>query len=205
MLIYHLFAPFLPLLYILRAMTYIYFVQAGPNGPIKIGSSTVPRYRLMTLQVYHYETLTLLGFIEHSEDREHQLHSLAERFRIRGEWFTPGKELIAFIKHLLDDYARSTGPEIVEIKKLSKYHRRNYVPPPPSDLSSALGTTTDPELPTAKARIVAALRETHGNISKAAKLLGYSRRTLQNRMQELGIPRGRAGRPRKQPLRPSGG
>jgi hypothetical protein len=36
-----------------------------------------------------------------------------------------------------------------------------------------------------------------GNITRAAGRLGVSRRTLQNRMRSAGLPRGRAGRPRK--------
>lgn len=34
-------------------------------------------------------------------------------------------------------------------------------------------------------------------ITRAARRLGASRRTLQNRMRRLGLPRGRAGRPPK--------
>jgi len=45
--------------------------------------------------------------------------------------------------------------------------------------------------------IVAALRSQGGNIGKAARQLGCSRRTLQNRMREFGLPRGRAGRRRR--------
>jgi hypothetical protein len=36
-----------------------------------------------------------------------------------------------------------------------------------------------------------------GSITRAAAALGASRRTLQNRMRAYGMPRGRAGRPRK--------
>lgn len=39
-----------------------------------------------------------------------------------------------------------------------------------------------------------ALRESGDNIGTAARHLGASRRTLQNRMREYGMPRGRAGR-----------
>ena len=42
--------------------------------------------------------------------------------------------------------------------------------------------------------IVAALKQARGNIGEAAKILGASRRTLQNRMREHKLPRGRAGR-----------
>jgi len=42
--------------------------------------------------------------------------------------------------------------------------------------------------------ILAALRQTDGNISKAARLLHASRRTLQNRMREYDMPEGTPGR-----------
>lgn len=42
--------------------------------------------------------------------------------------------------------------------------------------------------------VLAAIREAQGNISEAAKILGCSRRTLQNRMRAYGIPEGRSGR-----------
>jgi hypothetical protein len=45
--------------------------------------------------------------------------------------------------------------------------------------------------------ITQALRDAKGNISKTAKILGCSRRTLQNRMREYGMTRGRSGRPKR--------
>ncbi len=45
--------------------------------------------------------------------------------------------------------------------------------------------------------ILSALRQAHGNIGKAARALGASRRTLQNRMREYGMARGRSGRPKR--------
>jgi hypothetical protein len=42
--------------------------------------------------------------------------------------------------------------------------------------------------------ILSAIRDSNGNISRAARKLGVARRTLQNRMRFYGIPKGRAGR-----------
>jgi hypothetical protein len=48
-----------------------------------------------------------------------------------------------------------------------------------------------------KTDILRALSAAGGKIGVAAKSLGASRRTLQNRMRSYGIPRGRAGRPKR--------
>ena len=45
--------------------------------------------------------------------------------------------------------------------------------------------------------ITRALRDAGGNVSKAAKLLGASRRTLQNRMRSYGLAPGKSGRPKR--------
>lgn len=49
-----------------------------------------------------------------------------------------------------------------------------------------------------RSAIVAAINSTP-NLTEAAHKLGASRRTLQNRMREYGMPRGKSGRP-KEPL-----
>ena len=48
-----------------------------------------------------------------------------------------------------------------------------------------------------KQAIVDALRDSGGNVSRAARKLDVSRRTLQNRMREYGMPVGKSGRPKK--------
>lgn len=55
------------------------------------------------------------------------------------------------------------------------------------------GVSTQP-IPLERSAIVAALERAGGNIGKAARALGASRRTLQNRMREYGMPHGKAGR-----------
>lgn len=45
-------------------------------------------------------------------------------------------------------------------------------------------------------KILAAIHQT-SNYDEAAKKLGISRRTLQNRMRSLGMTRGKAGRPKR--------
>ena len=55
-------------------------------------------------------------------------------------------------------------------------------------------------------KIASAIRDADGNIGIAARRLGASRRTLQNRMREYGMPRGRSGRrKRRLPYRSGSG
>jgi len=70
----------------------IYFIQAGENGPIKIGKSDDPDRRLKDLQTAHYEELRIL-WVEHEDpgpvDQEKGYHAFYESDHIRGEWFSP--------------------------------------------------------------------------------------------------------------------
>jgi len=49
---------------------------------------------------------------------------------------------------------------------------------------------------TDRTAVVSAINSSR-NLGEAARKLGASRRTLQNRMREYGIPRGQAGRPKE--------
>ena len=48
-----------------------------------------------------------------------------------------------------------------------------------------------------KDAVLAAIRDSGGNITKAAKKLGVARRTLQNRMRFYSIPVGKSGRSKR--------
>lgn len=48
-----------------------------------------------------------------------------------------------------------------------------------------------------RAEIERALHVANGKMDKAARILSVSRRTLQNRMRELGMTRAKAGRPKR--------
>jgi len=76
--------------------TWLYFIQAGENGPIKIGVSEKPFVRLESLQTAHFEQLRLIGFAWAKLADERALHEHFAAHRIRGEWFTPAAEILAF-------------------------------------------------------------------------------------------------------------
>jgi transcriptional regulator with GAF, ATPase, and Fis domain len=68
------------------------------------------------------------------------------------------------------------------------------VPPPaPPALHGAPASLRDSVGEVERARIVAALKETGGNQTRAAKLLGISRRSLLDRLDTYGIPRPQKG------------
>ncbi len=76
----------------------VYFIQSGDSGPIKIGVSVSVDTRLKNIQVYHPLPLRVIGLIEGTVKKEHEVHTLFAKHRLRGEWFSPSPEILAFIK-----------------------------------------------------------------------------------------------------------
>lgn len=77
--------------------SWVYFVQAGSDGPIKIGVSADPVRRLHLLQTNHYAALSILGVIPGDQRLEAHLHVQFREWRIRDEWFEPVAELLDYI------------------------------------------------------------------------------------------------------------
>jgi hypothetical protein len=75
--------------------TFIYFIQSGEDGPIKIGYSGRPDRRLPQLQTGNPRELILRHVIPGDTSVERQLHTRFEPARIRGEWF--GREYLPVI------------------------------------------------------------------------------------------------------------
>jgi Meiotically up-regulated gene 113 len=84
-----------------HASVFLYFIQAGEIGPIKIGYSHDPATRLAELQIGNPEELRLLGAFEGPlqgiEAMEAGWHYVFWAARIRGEWFKPIPKLLAAI------------------------------------------------------------------------------------------------------------
>lgn len=83
-----------------RQRRFVYFVQAGASGPIKIGYSKAPERRLQQLQVSHPEPLRILATVPGTKGMEGELHARWNQFRLEGEWFSPHASLLAFIASL---------------------------------------------------------------------------------------------------------
>lgn len=76
----------------------IYFIQAGDNGLVKIGSAKDAKKRLAALQIACPIELRLAGLFYARRDTEKYLHWLFRAERVRGEWFTGCPDLLAFIE-----------------------------------------------------------------------------------------------------------
>ena len=85
-----------------RAMTSVYFVQAGTDGPIKIGIARNVKTRIDTLQIGNHERLTVLHASKGDQADEARLHRLLRAHRIRGEWFHPHPDVL----RAMQDFAK---------------------------------------------------------------------------------------------------
>ena len=76
--------------------SFVYFVQQGENGAIKIGitKSNIAN-RIEALQTASSSLLRLVGYIRdaHPLSLEKELHSKFKKHRLRGEWFRPHIEI----------------------------------------------------------------------------------------------------------------
>lgn len=77
--------------------SFVYAIQAGEGGPIKIGVSDSPWARLKTLQQANSETLIPLAAWYTLKRVEKELHEIYAYARIRGEWFRPDPDLIELV------------------------------------------------------------------------------------------------------------
>jgi len=79
----------------------IYFIQAGENGPIKIGFTNGDgKTRMAQLQTGNNKKLKLLFIYTGGTVTEKELHWFHRYHRVRGEWFNNVPEIHAEIKSL---------------------------------------------------------------------------------------------------------
>lgn len=81
----------------------VYFIQQGADGPIKIGVTVDVEKRRRVLQTGSAQTLVLLSTIKGTEKQEAELHRRFKHLRLRGEWFRPEPELLAYIAETVGD------------------------------------------------------------------------------------------------------
>ncbi len=81
----------------------VYLIQAGRDGPVKIGRGRDPLRRLATLQSASPEHLRLIGVVSGGAVAERTLHDRFRSSRIRGEWFRLNAEMLHLVRELRDD------------------------------------------------------------------------------------------------------
>ncbi len=119
-----------------------------------------------------------VGFLAEVAEADPPTLSLeAKRWLLTHQWPGNVRELRNAMERA---FASSDGPQI-EVESLVQPTRHGAPPSSPEDLSE-------------RARIVEALDQCAGNQTRAAALLGISRRTLIHRLDVLGLPRPRKGR-----------
>jgi len=79
----------------------IYFVQAGINGPIKIGITNNINRRIKELEKEAPYELNILAEYPGGRKFEKRIHTMFQKFRIRGEWFRPEEELLFWMENII--------------------------------------------------------------------------------------------------------
>ena len=82
---------------------WVYFVQAGQGGPIKIGITKTVYDRLINAQTFCPVPLLFLGAFEGTGVQEQELQFELGAIRFRGEWYWPHETLLARIAKLTAD------------------------------------------------------------------------------------------------------
>ncbi|WP_163836928.1 GIY-YIG nuclease family protein [Spartinivicinus ruber] len=80
-----------------KGVSYIYFVQAGEDGLIKIGRTKDVQARMCSLNSASPVELKLLGVFKAKDYMEKILHEEFAKYRVKGEWFKPVEEIKNFI------------------------------------------------------------------------------------------------------------
>lgn len=81
-------------------MGFVYFIQIGKSGDIKIGYSNNIKDRMYTIQTSIPEKIRLLGYIKGDRCKEKEIHELFKDFKIKGEWFKCNKILIDYLNNV---------------------------------------------------------------------------------------------------------
>jgi DNA-binding transcriptional regulator YiaG len=79
-------------------MSVVYFIQAGADGPIKIGVASNLRRRLQMLQTGCPVPLVVLAITDGGREKEAELHLAHRADLVRGEWFKPSPAVLASVE-----------------------------------------------------------------------------------------------------------
>lgn len=83
----------------------IYFLQVSTDGPIKIGyTKSHVKDRVRAIQAGSPHVLRWIGVFAGTRTDELNAHSLLQNSSLRGEWFYPTKEVLAFVQQQSPDF-----------------------------------------------------------------------------------------------------
>lgn len=84
-------------------MNVVYLIQAGDNGPIRLGTTTDRglRRHIAALQKGNAEQLAVLDLFDGDERLERRLHVTFTDQHVRGDWYSPD-----ILFHIPDDVVR---------------------------------------------------------------------------------------------------
>lgn len=85
-----------------RPESWVYFIQAGDSGDIKIGLARDVAKRMSDIQNGCPHELRLLVAVPGDKDVELAFHREFRQWRVRREWFAPSQELLDRIKVLAE-------------------------------------------------------------------------------------------------------
>lgn len=83
---------------------WMYAIQAGEGGPVKLGVTVSPRTRIATLQTANAAELIGLAAWRILPCEEKQIHEEFAHAHIRGEWFEPTPGLVDFVLRFGGDF-----------------------------------------------------------------------------------------------------
>jgi len=89
---------------------WVYFIECGEGGPVKVGWARDPRARRKELQVASPYPLKLVGAKPGTVRDERSIHYDLSETRLRGEWFKRSDELEELIKNCPYDDKRKFSP-----------------------------------------------------------------------------------------------
>ena len=89
---------------------FIYYIESY-DGPIKIGFSVNPQFRLSTLQCASAYPLRVIYAQPGTLSDEKRLHRRFDDERLEGEWFNPTKRLLAHIELVKKQVLTERGPQ----------------------------------------------------------------------------------------------
>lgn len=102
-------------------MSYIYFIQAQDNGPIKIGfTGDNPRKRMVKIQSDCPWPVQLLGAIEGTVSQEKQIHLVLARYKTQGEWFEPHPHVVAAVNLALECGVLAPDDDAIDFDGMNK-------------------------------------------------------------------------------------